>query len=134
MKKSSVLLLLLSVMLSVSYSSAKNDSWSTPKLGEPTNGGVYLYREPIEMYWNDWTAYPLMDRKSLPSTDQVEALIKAEGKTAGFFGVLSINCNSNKYFWDGTPSNFGDALNETTVKDVVPQQVITNAITLFCKK
>ena len=131
MKKLSTLLLFLSITLNLS---AGDDVRTTPKLGTTTNGGVYLYREHVEMYWNDWTAYPLMDRKNLPSKNQVEALIKADGKTSTFFGVLSINCNNGKHYWEGIPSDAGDALNETNIKDVVPKKVITNAITLFCKR
>ena len=134
MKKLSLLFLLFSTTLCLTHLSAKDDVRITPRLGTASDGGLYLYRESIEMYWNDWVAYPLLDRKRLPSLDQVEALIKADGKTAGFYGVLSINCNNGKYYWEGTPSNFGDALNETDIKSVVPQQVVDNAISLFCKK
>ena len=134
MKILNLLLLLLSLTLTVSYLGAEDDMYATPKLGTPTNGGIFLHREPIEMYWDDWIAYPLMDKKLLPSTDQVYLLIKSEGKMTAFLGVLSINCNNGKYFWDGTPSNGAEALNESNIKEVVPQQVITNAITLFCKK
>lgn len=107
---------------------------NTPKVGSATNGGIFLYREPVEMYWNDWFSYPLMDRRNLPSNDQVESLIKGEGKTAVFYGVLSINCNNGKYFWKGIPSDAGDALNKSNINNVVPDQVINNAITLFCKR
>ncbi len=134
MKKLSLLFLLFSTTLCFTQLNAEDDIRTSPKLGTANDGGLYLYREPIEMYWNDWIAYPLLDSKRLPSHDQVEALIKAEGKTAGFYGVLSINCNNGKYYWEGTPSNFQDVLSEASIKSVVPQQVIDNAISLFCKK
>jgi hypothetical protein len=134
MKKISLLFLLLSSTLLFTQLNAEDDAYIPPRLGTVSDGGLYLYREPIEMYWNDWVAYPLLDRKTLPSHDQVEALIKADGKTTGFYGVLSINCNNGKYYWEGTPSNFQDPLDETKIKSVVPQQVVDNAISLFCKK
>ena len=107
---------------------------NTPKVGSAKNGGIFLYRESVEIYWNDWVSYPLMDRRNLPSDDQVELLIKGEGKTALFYGVLSINCNNGKYYWEGIPSNNGDALNESNINTIVPSQAIDNAIKLFCKK
>ena len=134
MKKLSLIYLLFSTTLCFIKLNAEDDIHISPRLGTVSNGGQYLYREPIEMYWNDWVAYPLLDRKNLPSHDQVEALIKAEGKSAEFYGVLSINCNNGKHYWQGTPSNFGDALNNARLKSVVPQQVVNNAITLFCNK
>ena len=134
MKKLSLLYLLFSATLGFTQLNAEDDIRILPRLGTASNGGLYLYREPIEMYWNDWVAYPLLDRKDLPSHDQVEALIKAEGKTAEFYGVLSINCNNGKYYWKGTPSNFQDALNQANIISTVPQQVVNNAITLFCNK
>ena len=107
---------------------------NTPKVGSATNGGIYIYRESVEIYWNDWVAYPLIDRHKLPYDDQIESLIKGEGKTAMFYGVLSINCINGKYYWEGIPSNNGDVLNDSSINDAVPSQVINNAISLFCKK
>ena len=107
---------------------------NTPRVDSDSNGGIFLYRESVEMYWDDWVSYPLMDRRNLPSNDQVESLIKGEGKTALFYGVLSINCNNAKHYWEGIPSDGGDALNDSNINNVVPNQVINNAITLFCKR
>jgi len=36
--------------------------------------------------------------------------------------------------WEDTPSNYQDIPSEASIKNVVPQQVIDNAISLFCKK
>ena len=105
--------------------SSKRTSNSCPKVGSLTNGGVFLYRERVEMYWNDWIAYPLADMHSLPSFGQVDLTIRGEGKTTSFDGVLSINCENGKHFWKGEVPRY--AVEE------VPNEVYKNAVSLFCR-
>ena len=98
----------------------KNNTNSAPRIGSRIKGGIFLYREMIEMYWNDWLAYPMMDKSQLPSAGQVELSVKGEGKTADFSGILSINCQNGKYSWLNSPD------------DEIPNRVIRNARSLFC--
>ncbi len=49
------------------------------------DGSVFLYREPVEIYWNDWTGIKLLGDK---------AYISGQGKTVQFDGVVSLNCQS----------------------------------------
>lgn len=134
MKPIQIILILIYFILLLTNLNAEKGTYSAPKVGTIINGGIFLHREPVEMYWDDWISYPLMDRQRLPSSDQVELLIKGEGKTVVFYGVLSINCNNSKYFWEGIPSNAGDVLDDSNINSIVPHQVINSAITLFCKK
>ena len=69
---------------------------ATPGLGTPHEGGLFIFREPVEMYWNDWVAYPRDDKAAV--LDQPEATIKADGKTVSFNALLKINCKTRKTF------------------------------------
>ncbi len=119
---------LVSTLLLSTMVSAKE-----PNVGAKTNGGVFVYREAVEMYWNDWTAYLLMDKKTLKMMGQAHLTLVSEGKTSEFVGNISINCENGKYFWESA-SNFGDALpNKKEISEVIPAQVIKNVTKLFCK-
>jgi hypothetical protein len=69
-----------------------------PPVGSASGGGFFLYREPVEQYWNDWTAFPLLDLAELPASGQVRITITGEGKTASFIGNLSLNCANGRFF------------------------------------
>ena len=103
----------------------------TPSIGQKINGGVFVYRESVEMYWNDWTAYLLMDEKSLTMGEQAHLTLIGEGKTVAFVGNISINCENGKFFWKSA-SNGEMLSNEEEINSVVPNQVIKNATKLFC--
>lgn len=105
-----------------------------PQPGEAVDGGVFLYREPVERYWNDWVAYPLMARERLPTAGQAELSVRGQGKTADFNGTLSINCENGKHYWKGA-ENLGNALTEdAALEEAVPAQAIASAARLFCRK
>ncbi len=99
---------------------------ASPQQGERSiDGMVFLYREPVEIYWNDWKG------KKLSGS---QAYISGEGKTANFEGIVSLNCDSGSgYSWI-TASNSRQHLgmSETEVSRVVPIQAISAAFTEFC--
>ena len=106
-----------------------------PELGTPVDGGVFLYREPVDkMYWNDWIAFPLMAKTRIPTSDQARATVIGEGKTATFIGSLSINCENGKHFWESAGSGREFLTKENQAEGIVPQSVVLNAVKLFCKK
>lgn len=99
---------------------------ATPQQGDKLKDGmVFLYREKVEIYWNDWTAKQLSGSK---------IYIAGEGKTAGFEGIVSLNCDSaSGYSWI-TASNDRRRLgiSEAEIKEAVPIQALSSAFTLFC--
>lgn len=103
-----------------------------PLIGAPFDGGVFIYREAVDMYWNDWVAYPLQDKKTLPSAGQVHLTIIGEGKTAVFIGNVSVNCKNGNYLWESASDSSEILADETDIKSAVPFQVINNTIQLFC--
>lgn len=112
--------------------SAKITKNTDGKAGELFKGGVFLYEEKIEgSYWNEWWGHPLKSKDDVINLGQAEITIRGEGKTVDFVGMLSINCSNGKYFWAGT-QNFIDPITEIEAEEIVPKQVITNAIRLFC--
>lgn len=101
------------------------------KVGQVYRGDVFLYEEPIEMYWNNWWAHPLSSDSQRKMLGQAELTITGEGKTVDFVGTLSMNCENGKYSWRGT-ENFQQRLNGREVVELVPRQVIKNVHKLFC--
>lgn len=107
---------------------------AAPKVGADIEGGIFLHREPIEIYWTDWIGFPLMT-KSAAATGQARLTVIGEGKAASFIGNLSINCTNGKYYWE-TAANGIENLppsNERLINEVVPRQVIKNATRLLCR-
>lgn len=103
------------------------------KVGAKAEGGTFLFREPVEIYWNNWFGFPIMTA-SAAATRQARVMVVGEGKTADFLGQLSINCGNGKFFWQGA-TQFGDALaSESAIQDLVPTQVVGNARRLFCAR
>lgn len=55
------------------------------------DGSIYLYREPVEAWWNDWVGKELSRGK---------VHISGAGKTAMFEGIIQLNCqNASGYTW-----------------------------------
>lgn len=105
-----------------------------PTLGASIDGGVFLHREPVEIYWNDWIAFPLMAKTGIPTSGQARVTVIGEGKTATFIGNLSINCESGKYYWESAGSGSEFLTSEDQAEEIVPRGVVLNAAKLFCKK
>lgn len=105
---------------------------ASPKVGSSVDGGIFLYREAVEGYWDDWIAFPLMPKSNIPTTGQARATITGEGKTANFIGNLSINCENGKHFWESAESDSEILTIDDQADEIVPSSVIGNAIKLFC--
>lgn len=103
-----------------------------PRTGASVEGGIFLYREAVEAYWNDWIGFPIMT-KSASETHQARATVVGEGKTATFIGNLSINCENGMHYWESAGSGSEFLSNERQAEEIVPHTVIKNAIKLFCK-
>lgn len=86
---------------------------------------AFLYEEKVEIYWNEWSGLAINDSAE---TSQAEILIRASGKTADFYGILSINCNNAKSFWISAV-NYGKPVEAS---QVVPQEVMMKASVSFC--
>ena len=91
------------------------------------DGMIFLYREKVEIYWNDWVGKALNHSK---------VYISGEGKTATFDGVIELNCDSSSgYSWI-TASTGYDNINtkESDLKNIVPIQVVSAVFEEFCSK
>ena len=87
-----------------------------------------LFRQPVELYWNDW--FGTLIRKDEGETI---VLVESEGKTSEFNGILSHNCSaSDKYFWKSA-SDYGNAI-DLSVDDAVniPKEVVNKVFEDFC--
>ncbi|MDO6681223.1 hypothetical protein Q4551_02890 [Oceanobacter sp. 5_MG-2023] len=71
-------------------------SAAKPDIGSSFNGGDFLYREAVEMYWNDWVGFPVMAADSGTSNRRITVV--GEGKAVDFIGNLSINCENRQNF------------------------------------
>lgn len=97
-----------------------------PILGSKYQDGIYLCREPVEMYWNDWYAIQLASRD-----DKFE--IRSDGKTSSFSGTLTIDCASGQTSWMNA-RNFDEPIGtDQEISDIVPAQVLVNAKLQACK-
>lgn len=105
-----------------------------PKLGASVDGGVFLYRESVEMYWDDWIAFPLMEKTSIPTPGQARLTLVGKGKTATFIGNFSINCENGKHYWESAANASEFLVSEEQAEEIVPRTVVSNAVKLFCKK
>ena len=123
----------VSMMLVVVLTFTVNSiSANTPKLGDMVDGGVFLYREDVEIFWNDWIAYPLTDRSNLPTPSQLNMTIIGEGKTVDFIGNVSINCNNGRYFWRSAVNWDTYITDEEILAETIPEEVILGSISLLC--
>ncbi len=104
---------------------------SAAKIGAASEGGIYLFKERVERYWNDWRAYPLASKMK---EGQPELAIRGEGKTTGFIGFLSINCENGKFYWLAAANYHKTIVKEKEIAEIVPAQVISNATKLFCRR
>ena len=103
------------------------------KIGTPYRYGIFLFEEKVEIYWNDWWAHPLRNKKEIERLGQAELTIRGEGKTVDFVGVLSMNCDNGKYFWRGVENFYTVIRNDKEIAEVVPTPVIKNVYKLFCR-
>ena len=104
------------------------------KVGTSVNGGILVYQELVERDYNDWIVYPLMDKRNLPSTYEIQLTIIGEGKTTSFIGNVDINCATGREYWK-SGNNFHEILvSQNNIQSVVPAQVVVNSIRLFCKQ
>ncbi len=88
--------------------------------------GVFLYEDPIEgVYSNFWTGY-LMRMEPSP-----HLTIRGEGKTVEFSGVITLNCENGRYYWDNG-SDFGTPIPEDEIDNYVPQPVHRALHRIFC--
>lgn len=123
--------MMLAVLLTFTVSSI---SANTPKLGDMVDGGVFLYREDVEIFWNDWIAYPLTERSNLPTPSQLNMTIIGEGKTVDFIGNVSINCNNGRYFWRSAVNWKTYVTDEEILAETIPEEVILGSISLLCHR
>lgn len=110
------------------FSVAPHAFADAPKQGDRDEDGmVFLYREPIEIYWNDWAGKHLSREK---------VYISGEGKTANFNGIMELNCeNASSYSWVPTSNSCGRlGMTESELNKEVPSQVISAAFEEFCPK
>ena len=91
-------------------------------------GRYFLFREPVEMYWNDWTGMPL----NRGTAGQIDVHILGEGKSQEFDGVVSLNCTTGSGFFWKEASVWGKSASESDIAGAVPLVVISNARNLFC--
>ncbi|MDP2071684.1 hypothetical protein [Methylotenera sp.] len=104
-----------------------------PKIGATVDGGIFLYRQSVENYWDDWIAYPLMAKTKVPTSSQARATVTGEGKLNSFIGNLSINCENGKHFWESSAIGSEIFTTDNQADKIVPSPVIKNAIKLLCK-
>ncbi len=104
-----------------------------PRVGSIVDGGIFLHREAVEGGWDDWIAFPLMAKSDIPTSGQARATIIGDGKTASFIGNLSINCENGKHFWESAGSFSEFLTSEEQADEIVPDDVIKNAIRVFCR-
>lgn len=89
-----------------------------------------LYREPVEMYWNDW--FGTLIRNDL---GQAYVAIEGAGKSVGFFGIISMNCENGRYTWEGARWFIENAINakgDLIDPDIVPSAVIAEVRNRYC--
>jgi len=94
-------------------------------------GRDHLYREKIEIYWNDWWGIPAVDFEPPVGSDELRIEIVGEGKTVDFIGALSMNCMDDKMYW-ASGANFGDELLGNEIDRYVPLEVKLRARERFC--
>ena len=129
MKSGSVAL--AAVLLASSALGGETLSMTDPQVGMITSDGhVFLYREPVEGFWNDWAGM----RVNNPESKQANVYIEGSGKTANFHGVVSISCpRGYGHFW--YTGAFGGGLQPATkaeLKELVPKDVVVQARRFFC--
>ncbi len=101
--------------------------------GESSRGdGVFLYEEELEPpYWNEWWAYPVMNKEK--NFGNAEVTIRAEGKSVDIYGILDMNCESWEHEWKSL-SDFGESITASErINELIPKQVYKNVHRLFCE-
>lgn len=103
-------------------------------VGSSYRGGVFLFEEPVEIYWNEWWGVPLKDEQYMRRYHSAELTVWAEGKAVDFVGHIYMNCENSRYDWKAA-SNFGDRnLTSEEIDELVPRQVTRNIWKLFCRE
>lgn len=87
----------------------------------PREVGQHLYREKVEIYWNDWRGV----RTSDGSLGSADVYVEGSGKTAQFDGVVSFNCQNGKHYWK--------VASQTEPDIYVPRGAIDAARRAFCR-
>jgi hypothetical protein len=119
----------ITCVLAASMAVSEVAAATAPKLRQKdSDGRLHLFREKVEIYWNDWSGVRVSGRKG----GQVDVHVRAEGKTEDSDGTLSINCQSGSGYSWRTAASFGKPLSEGDINRAVPIQVVANAKKLFC--
>lgn len=102
--------------------------------GDLYKGGIYLYEEPVEIYWNDWWAFPFRQFGPSAAPSNISVTVFAEGKTKEFVGVLDMNCENGRYRWI-VAANFDRPLDVGRIdEEMVPTPVVRNIWRFFCRR
>ena len=119
------------VLLASSVLGADAQAIADPEVGMMTpDGHIFLYREPVEEFWNDWTGM----RVNNPKSKQADVYIKSEGKTAGFNGILSLHCPQGwGHVWIAGAFGIGQhPRTEEFYDETIPKVVVAQARRFFC--
>ena len=95
------------------------------------DGRLFLYREKVDAYWNDWSGMRVYRNIS---EGEIKVYIYGEGKTSEFDGIVSINCSSKSAGEWIAGRNFFKSLNKMQIAKIVPSQVVNVARRLFCTR
>lgn len=95
-----------------------------PAFGSSFNGGVFLCREPIEIYWNNWYALNIT---------QNSLEIHGEGKTTAFSGHLAIDCNTGTNTWNNATNMEEKLTSKKDIAEIVPIEALKKASQHICK-
>lgn len=87
---------------------------------------VHLYRMKVEIYWNDYWG------QLLSSSGDPKIAITGSGKTAGFDGIVTLNCQNGLYAWQTWEGALDGWRNEDG-EPPLPPQVMTTAFVKFCR-
>ena len=102
------------------------DQDGAPSFGSlQDDGRVFLCREPVEIYWNDWYG-------SKVDGNSNSVKIVGEGKTSMFEGELRVDCNTNSAYWASASTGFGENPSEEDIREAIPERVISNARRYVC--
>lgn len=102
-------------------------------VGKKFKGSITgLYVQKFERPYKNWWYGALIKYDDYGSR---EVYIYPEGKEPNFFGVLGINCSSRSASWTFASNTFEKITeNEGLIRELVPKEVVRNAIKHFCSK
>lgn len=100
-----------------------------PKFAGPA---TEVLTTPVEgLYSNTWTAALLLGSGT---TRQIDVVVEGSGKTVGFTGVLSLNCElGGSQYWKAA-GNFGESEKDLDAfaARIVPTEVVTRVRARHC--